>query len=270
VKVTDTVREALDLVRDRNFALLPVLGDAGELVGVVRLPRLRAAGNSGGETAVLSTLLEPAHTVLSDASLISAVVQMNDAGFRQFVVVDDVEASHLVGMMAISDFVRAHARAVPGPTDTPARTRSARPPATRRARQLMVPAAVVPEGTRLDALLEGLVASAGKAIIVEGPEGKYSVVLLDYVRELGRDDELQNVLIAADVARRMPTVAHTADLSGLVQAFSSGSPDALLVTDSRTGLPVGVVTRGALADVLLEWYATQPRAGSDRSSAPGT
>jgi CIC family chloride channel protein len=268
VRVTQTVREALDLVRDRHFALLPAINDIGALVGIVRVSRLRAAANSGDGTAQLSTLLEPARTVISDASLIRSIVQMNDAGVRQFVVVEDVQASHLVGVIAISDFVRAHARFVPAPTDTPLGTRSARPPASRRAQQLMVPAAVVPGATKLDALLEELVASPGKALIVEGPASEYAVVLLEYVREVGRDDELHNVLIAADVARRMPVVVQTADLSEVVRAFSAGSPDALLVTESRAGSPVGVVTRGALADVLLEWYATQARASPRENTGP--
>jgi CIC family chloride channel protein len=266
VKVSQTVREALDLVRDRRFALLPATNDTGALVGTVRVPRLRAAASSGEETAILSTLLEPARTVRSDASLIRSVVQMNDAGVRQFVVVDDVQASHLVGVIAISDFVRAHARAAPGLTDTPVGTRPVRPSASRRARQLMVSAAVVPGETRLDVLLGELVASPGKALIVEGPEGEFGVVLLDYVRELGREDELQSVLIAADVARRMPVVAQTADLSEVVGAFSLGSPDALLVTESRGGRPLGVVTRGALADGLLEWYGRH----MSGSTAPST
>jgi chloride channel protein, CIC family len=267
VSLTQTVREALDLVRDRNFALLPATNSVGALVGVVRVQRLRAAATSGDGTALLSTLLEPARTVRSDASLIRSIVQMNDAGVRQFVVVDDLEASHLVGVLAIGDFVRAHARNAPGATDTPLGTRSVRPPASRRARQLMVPAAIVPGATRLDALLEELLASPGKALIVEGPEGQYAVVLLEYVRDVGRDDELHNVLVAADVARRMPVVSQAADLSEVVTAFSSGSPDALLVTETRTGSPVGVVTRSALAEVLLEWYPTQGRQNSGKGTA---
>jgi hypothetical protein len=53
----------------------------------------------------------------------------------------------------------------------------------------------------------------------------------------------------------------------VVTAFSSGSPDALLVTETRTGSPVGVVTRSALAEVLLEWYPTQGRQNSGKGTA---
>jgi chloride channel protein, CIC family len=269
VQVDQTVSDALAVLRDRNFALLPATSDVGALAGVVRIPRLRAAAAAGDEAAVLSTLLEPARTVRADASLVRSVVQMNDSGVRQFVVVDDAQASHLVGVIAIGDFVRAHARAAPSAGDTSAGTRSLKPPASRRARQLMVPAEVTPGATRLEALLEQLLASAAKALVVEGPEGEYGVVLLEYVRELGREDELQSVLIAADVARRVPTVAQSADLSEVVRAFSEGSSDALLVTGPRGNRPVGLVTRASLAEVLLEWYATQLKAGTDSSTAPG-
>lgn len=269
VLATHTVRQALDVLRDRNFSLLPVVSDDGKLVGIVRVQRLRATASVGDEAAQVSTLLEPARTVRSDSLLIRSVVQMNDAAVRQFVVVDDVQASHLVGVIAISDFVRAHARAAPSLTETPLGTRSVRPQAARRVRQWMAPVEVAPGALRLDALQQRLLASSAKALSIEGPEGEYGVVLLDYVRELGREDELQSVLIAADVARRVPVIPPTADLSEVVQAFGLGSPDALLVTESRSSVPVGIVTRAALAEVLLEWYAAQARGGSERSSAPG-
>jgi chloride channel protein, CIC family len=128
---------------------------------------------------------------------------------------------------------------------------------------------VTPGATRLEALMEQLLGSTTGALIVEGPTGEYGVVLLEYVRELGREDELQSVLIAADVARRVPIVAPSAELPEVVRSFSAGSPDALLVVDPNESSPLGLVTRASLAEVLLEWYATQLKAGSERSTAPG-
>ncbi len=267
-RTDQTVHEALAALHDRSFALLPTMDDAGALAGVVRVARLRAAASAGDGTTPLSVMLEPARTVRADASLVRSVVQMNDLGVRQFVVVDDAAASHLVGVIAISDFVRAHVRTTPPVADSPPGTRSLKPPTSGRARQLMVSARVVPGATRLEPLLEELLASPVKALIVEGPEGEFGVVLLEYVQELGRDDELQSVLIAADVARGVPTVAQSADLSDVVHAFSAGSPDALLVTEPGDEKPIGLVTRASLAQVLLEWYATQLEAGSERSTAP--
>ena len=242
--------------------------DLGALAGVVRVARLRTAAIAGDGAAPLSTMVEPAHTVRADASLLRSVVQMNDASVRQFIVVDDAAASHLVGVISIGDFVRAHARMTSPVGDIPAGTRSLKPPTSRRARQWMVPAEVVPGATRFDALVERLLASPVNALIVESREGEFGIVLLEYVSELGRDDELQSVLIAADVARGVPTVAQSADLSAVVQAFSVGSPDALLVTEPGANKPIGLVTRTSLAEVLLEWYTTHLKAGSERNIAP--
>jgi CBS domain-containing protein len=262
-----TVRDGLELLGDRNFELLPVLDSAATLAGVVRVPRLRAAAASGDERATLSSLLEPARTVRSNASLIRSVVQMNDAGVRQFVVVDAAQAAHLVGVIAISDFVRAHARVVPGSKDAyePA---ASRPPSSRFAREIMAPVDVAPGETRLDTLREQLIASAARALVVEGPPHEYGVVLLEYISDLGRDDELQSVFIAADVARRAPLVAQSADLSEVVWAFTQGNPEAIIVTESRGGIPSGVITRSTLAGILLDWYATQLRAGAGKGTPP--
>ena len=270
VRVDQTVHDALTALRDRNFALLPATNDAGALAGVVRVARLRTAAAAGEGAAPLSAMLEPAHTVRADASLVRSVVQMNDAGVRQFVVVDDASASHLVGVIAISDFVRAHARTVPAAGERPPGTRSLKPPSSRRARQLMVPVEVVPGATRLEVLLARLLASSAKALLVESPEGEFGVVLLGYVQELSREDELHSVLIAADVARRVPAVAQSAELAEVVRAFSVGSPDAVLITEAPANNPVGIVTRASLAEVLIEWYTAQLKAGSERSTAPGS
>lgn len=268
VRWDQTVAEALQVARDRTFTLLPVTNASGDLVGVVRIPRLRAAAASGEEKTALTALLEPARTVRSDASLVRSIVQMNDAGVRQFVVVDDAQASHLVGVIAMSDFVRAHARAASAPGEAPPSTQS-RPAASRHARQLMARADLVPGGTRLEPLLEQLSNSPAKALIVEGPEGHYGVVLLEFVRELGREDELEGVLIAADVARRVPLVPQTAELADVVRSFSEGGQEAVLVMGAQGGRPVGVITRAAVTEVLLDWYATHSKGSAEQGAVPG-
>jgi hypothetical protein len=88
------------------------------------------------------------------------------------------------------------------------------------------------------------------------------------VLEFGRDDEPQNVLTAADVARSVPTVVQTVDVTELVQQFSKSAADAVIVTQPRGTTPVGVVTRTALAAVLLDWYGAQLRASSEERASP--
>jgi predicted transcriptional regulator len=131
----------------------------------------------------------------------------------------------------------------------------------------MTPAQVVSGATRLEPLLEELEASAFKALIVDGGEREDGVVLLDEVREFGRDEQLQSVLIAADVSRKVPKVRPDTDLSELVQLLTETSADALLVTQPGTRTPVGVVTRAAIATLLLDWYAAELRSATPKRAS---
>ncbi len=264
VEANQTVGGALAVVRDRPFALLPVLGEAGELVGVVRVARLRTAAATGQEGAPLGAFIEPAHSVPADAPLIRAVVRMNEAGVRQSVVVDNAQKPHSVGVLAISDFVRAHARTGPALDASRARTVSLASSVSlsARAHQLMTPVHVVSGATHLETLIEELNRSESKALIVDGGQGEAGVVLLEEVREFEREEQLQGVLIAADVARKVPQVHPEADLAELVRQLSDAATDAVLVTEPGTKVPLGVVRRTTLADVLLDWYVAELRTGS--------
>jgi CIC family chloride channel protein len=265
--VDQTVRQGLELVRGQAFALLPVENAMGGLAGVVRMARLRSAADPD---APLAGLLEPAHTVRLDAPLIRTVVEMNDAGVRQFVVLD-VQETRVVGVIAVGDFVRAHARAALVPADVSA-AQSIHPAPSRpfalRAKEAMAPAEFASGATPLEALLVQFNATASKALIVAVNEGDYGVVLFDNVRELGRDEDLSRVLIAADVAQKAPRVSTEADLGELVRTFSEGAAEAVVVDAPGDGTPVGVITRAALAASLLEWYAAQLRAGSEGRASP--
>jgi chloride channel protein, CIC family len=270
-RTTQTVAEGLALVGARKFSLLPLVSDAGGLVGVAPIARLRAAAAQGDAAASLSTLTEPALTVRPGTSLVRAVVQMNDAGVRQFVVVDGAPGSPPLGVIAVSDFVRAHARTLSGGGEgTPAGGLTQTPSAASaiRARELMSPAEVVHGGARIASLLEQLSETPGSALIVERREGDYGVILLDYVREFGREAGLEGVLVAADVARSVPSVAPHADLAELVQQLARAGADAILVTENRGSQPLGVVTRAALAGVLVDWYAAQLKAGASGHPGP--
>jgi chloride channel protein, CIC family len=271
-RANQTVGEGLELMRNRTFAVLPVTNAAGGVAGAVHIGRLKAAGASGAQGTLLSTLMEPALTVPSDAPLIRSVVQMNDAGVRQFVVVDNAQGTQLVGVIAISDFVRAHARAAAG-TSAHSVAQAIHPsfsqPSNVQAQQVMVvPASSMPGSTSLDALLTQFEASATTALIIETGEHEYGVVLLDSVREFEGNGDLQSVLIAADVAQKVPTVLATADLAEMVRTFAGGTAGAVTVTQPGEPAPIGIVTRAAVAAILLEWYATQLRAGSEERTGP--
>ncbi|MGO9830417.1 MAG: chloride channel protein [Myxococcaceae bacterium] len=270
VRARQTVVEALEVVRDAKFALLPVLDEAGGLVGVVRLARLRSAATTGDAGSPVAALVEAAHTVLADAPLIRSVVRMNEAGVRQSVVLDNAESTRPVGVLAISDFVRAHARTVPPPADSAAAravSHSPAPSLSLRAHELMATAHLVSRATGLEALIEELHQSAAKALVVDGGEAGDSVVFLEEVRDFGHDDQLQSVLIAADVARTVPVVHPDAEFSDLVQQFSGGGPDAVLVKEPGARTPQGIITRAAVAAVLLDWYAAELRTAPARRAS---
>lgn len=267
VRAGQTVADALALLGDRTFALLPVVGETGRLTGVVRVSRLRAAAATVEANAIVDKFLEAPHTVPADASLVRAVVRMNDDGVRQSVVVDAAQAFHPVGVLAISDFVRAHARTAPPPLDTAVRKVLGQ---SARAHQLMAPAPVISGALRLEALLEDLTDAPSQAVVVDGGEGGDGVVLLDEVRELARDEQLHSVLIAADFSKKAPTVGPDAELSEVVRQLSETGTDAVIVREANTAPVLGVITRAAVASVLLEWYASELASGSGSRAAGRT
>jgi CBS domain-containing protein len=107
-----------------------------------------------------------------------------------------------------------------------------------------------------------------EALVVRDPEGNWGVVLPEYLSEFSRDEELQKMLIAGDVARSVPALAQGAELAELVKVLANAATDAAVVLDPATNEPVGVVTKQALAMALLEWYSKRPKAlsGAPRRS----
>ena len=134
----------------------------------------------------------------------------------------------------------------------------------------MTPVHVVSGATHLETLIEELNRSESNALIVDGGEGEAGVVLLEEVREFEREEQLQGVLIAADVARKVPQVRPEADLVELVGQLSDAATDALLVTEPGTKTPLGVVRRTTVANVLLDWYVAELRTGSEKRASRKT
>jgi CBS domain-containing protein len=100
--------EAVALGAAHQFTCLPVVNAGGAVLGAVPMVELRAAADA---TVSIVMLMQTAHTIQSDAPLLRAVVKMNDLGVRQLLVVDSPTESRLVGILAMSDLVRAHAKA---------------------------------------------------------------------------------------------------------------------------------------------------------------
>lgn len=124
-------------------------------------------------------------------------------------------------------------------------------------RTLMITAAPVPAATRARALLDLVVSAEGGALaVLDGAGRMYGVVQLDDLREVWRDEELNDVLVASDVARKTRTVFAESDLASALEAMDHDDVDALPVVDrERSAAPYGIVTRTLIRRHLYQQHA---------------
>lgn len=265
LRVDQSIADGVTLVAAQTFARMPVVDLAGAVLGVVPVGHLRSAVDG---TSPVTTLMQPCHVIRSDAPLLRAVVRMNDLGVRQLLVVDAETESRLVGILAMSDLVRAHARAAPmGPHVAGSQRTGPLPELV--ARSLMVPPIQVSGSAKVQDLASQLRDGGAKAFVVREGADEFGVLLPEHLLEFARDEDLEKMLIAADLARPAPTVTEGADVAALVEAMREDGTEATVVVDARTGEPLGVVTKSALARAFLDWYASRPSLLSERP-APAT
>jgi CIC family chloride channel protein len=106
-----TVDEALKQIGSHGYSTYPVVADGGRYVGLVSEARLRRTLAEGGKGRAVRELAERDDHVFPDQPLVRAVVRMNHAGTRQLAVVSRGEERKLLGILTMSDVVRAQARA---------------------------------------------------------------------------------------------------------------------------------------------------------------
>lgn len=125
---TLSVAEALGLAKARSFTSFPVVGGAGELLGVVtqeRLRRLVAEQDDAQRLGAHASLRE----VLNDGqTLRDALRVMNRLGVRQMVVVQSAERTRVAGMLSMSDVMRALLAHDPDPASASATPYPVPPP----------------------------------------------------------------------------------------------------------------------------------------------
>jgi CIC family chloride channel protein len=92
---------------EHDFSTLPVVNEAGRVVGLVPLALLRAEQTTGRGDRPVASLTTKAVTIDPDDTLADAAVAMNDGKVRLLVVVDP--AGKPLGVLTMSDLVRAHA-----------------------------------------------------------------------------------------------------------------------------------------------------------------
>lgn len=122
---------------------------------------------------------------------------------------------------------------------------------------LAMPCEQVPAGAQLRELIDRLDRGPARAFLVQEPAG-FAVLLPEHLGEFARDAALENMLIAADVARAVPSVERDVDLADLMARFTSGEAQAAVILEDD-GTPIGVVTKTALATTVLELHASLGR-----------
>jgi CBS domain-containing protein len=251
VLATQSIDDARNLVARRGFAVLPVVDASEAALGAVPVAQLERADLD--PTQSITTLMHAGAAVPADAPLLRAVVTMNELGVRQLLVVDAETETRLIGVLTMSDIVRAHAQAAASAKRYEAAHRREERQLELRADVLMMPAKLVPPTASIRELAELLRDDAAKALIVDGGAQQLGVIVPEYLQEFEHDEELQKILLAADVARPVPCVDEKDELPVLVSAMASATVEAVVVlgVDAQ---PTGVVTKSALVSAFFEWY----------------
>ncbi len=234
-------------VAQREFSEVPVLDAAGALAGTLTradLERLAA-------DATVDAAVRPAVTVAESAPLIDAIVRMNDRAVRHlFVTAQGGRA--VLGVLTISDVVRAHARASPRAGDSQRiDLRNSRPPRGATAGALAADAPSLPRDARGDVVLDAVEAAPCEAAVVVDAGGRPAgVVLRATLREFVRDRELLRMLIADDIALAAPVLDEAEPIDRVFARFADPALEAALVRGE--GGAHRVLLRGAVAEHALE------------------
>lgn len=107
-----TVAQAVDIVQKHDFTTFPVVNNDFHCIGVVTEMRLRRnLANDGGRKPVWE-IADKCHTLYPDHLLKRAVVRMNQAQVRQLSVVERGDEHKFLGIITMSDIVRAQAEVI--------------------------------------------------------------------------------------------------------------------------------------------------------------
>lgn len=106
-----SISRALREVENDDYSTYPVVNDQGGFVGIVTETRLRRTAAEGGMDQAVGEIAQPAAQVEPEQTLIRAVVRMEKSGVRQLAVIDAKDGNRLIGLLTMSDIVRAQAHA---------------------------------------------------------------------------------------------------------------------------------------------------------------
>jgi CBS domain-containing protein len=110
-----TVAQALERSAAEPYSSFPVLDAAGQFVGLISEARLRRTQAEQPDdqpgTQPIAALADRRAALFPDQLLVDAVVLLDQLETRQVAVVERANPAQLVGLLSLSDIVRAQARA---------------------------------------------------------------------------------------------------------------------------------------------------------------
>ncbi|MHA7633907.1 chloride channel protein [Corallococcus sp. M7] len=130
-------------------------------------------------------------------------------------------------------------------------------------RTLMTEVPAVPAGTPLRALTDQLLTSeAGTLPVLDTGGNLYGTVQVEQLREVWRDESMYPLLVASDMARKLPALAPDSDLAHALQVMDQEDVDALPVAPVLGLSPGGLITRAAVRRFLFAQHARAHSTGN--------
>jgi CIC family chloride channel protein len=111
IRASSTVAEAIEKVGNLEHSTYPVVDEREKFVGMISEVRLRRLAAEGAASDKVQKHADPRPHALVEYPLVRATVRMDKSGVRQLAVVDRQNGNKLVGLLTMSDIVRAHAQA---------------------------------------------------------------------------------------------------------------------------------------------------------------
>ncbi|WP_171448025.1 chloride channel protein [Corallococcus carmarthensis] len=130
-------------------------------------------------------------------------------------------------------------------------------------RALMTEVPAVPAGTPLRSLTDQLLTSeAGTLPVLDTQGNLYGTVQVEQLREVWRDESMYPLLVASDLARKLPALAPDSDLAHALQVMDQEDVDALPVTPVLGLAPCGLLTRAAVRRFLFAQHTREHATGN--------
>ena len=111
ISASATVSEAIDQIGKLGHSTYPVVDDGNRFVGMISEVRLRRLAAEGAGSDKVQKHADSRPHALAEYPLVRATVRMDKSGVRQLAVIDRKNGNKLIGLLTMSDIVRAHAHA---------------------------------------------------------------------------------------------------------------------------------------------------------------